>query len=421
MTILSKEATQLKSKIALSRKKFSALRKKADFDALRTGPLIEFARYTKNSALLRLLACHPDNTVRDEVAYNQFSSYETLLGLLGDTDIDVIRTVLLYGKLEEDFIVLSEKFFPEKEKGLFYKLNENQYLPLIKLKGRFARWNVSQSFYLLHNKHLGISALKSLDIDSFAPFRGNGLKILLKLRETRITEVSNNIPFSKRKRAPKETLPTLWRRGYLRKSKPSLSSKESNEIEIFLSQQIDSQKNPSIEKKKLADSDDISRDQLNNLLKSNDKKIVISALRNKNITIKDLDEKFCDFPEIVLENPKFHGRLEKKPSLLRWMDANQKIKILKNKKDCPSVISESLVKEYIDYIKHPHISVSDSMSKWGNWLQVIVSHGSTCGTSLYDLYHLLHTRSTNISKKRLNLIKEIEKNPKFNEFSITPV
>ena len=74
--ILSKEAKELKSKIALSRKKFSAIRRKADFDVYRTGLLIEFARSTKNSALLEVLACHPENTVRDEVAYNQFSSYE---------------------------------------------------------------------------------------------------------------------------------------------------------------------------------------------------------------------------------------------------------------------------------------------------------------------------------------------------------
>lgn len=410
---LSKEAKELKSKIALSRKKFSAIRRKADFDVYRTGLLIEFARFTKNSALLEVLACHPDNTVRDEVAYNQFSSYETLLGLLGDTDIEVIRTVLLFGKLkEEDFTVLSEKFFPKKERGLFFKLNENEYLPLIKLKGKLARWNASQSFYLLHNKHLGITALNNLDINSFAPFRGNGLKILTKLRDTRITEVRNNLPVSKRKRAPEGTLPSHWGM-YRRKRQSSLSSEESNEIEIYLSQQINSQKNPSRNKKKLAASDDISRDQLTKLLNSNDKKIVTSALRSTKITVKELDDKFCDFPEIVLENPKFHGRLERKPGLLRWMDANKKIKILKNKKDCPSLISKSLVKDYADYIKSPYISVSDSMSKWGNWLQVIVSHGSTGGDSLNDLYQLVYTSNKNISEKRSNLIKTIEKNPKF--------
>ena len=152
---------------------------------------------TESPNVLKLLSFSAIEDVRRGVARNPFTSYETLLYLLKDKSLMVRRGVLTYGKLEqEDFIVLPEKFH---ERGyLFCELDTSRYIQLIKLKGKLASWPLSQSICLLHNNHIEIDALNSIDIDSFEPFSPGARASVLEIKRIKISEVSSEIPIAQR-------------------------------------------------------------------------------------------------------------------------------------------------------------------------------------------------------------------------------
>ena len=197
------------SKIELCRKNTSSIKRKTfrgtTFDALLEKNFGEHYDYfmqtcsvaTESPNVLKLLSFSAIEDVRRGVARNSFTSYETLLYLLKDKSLMVRRGVLTYGKLEQDdFTFLSEKFH---ERGfLFCELNASKYIQLIKLKGELASWPLSQSICLLHNNHLGVDALNSIDIHSFEPFSPGALEFVLETKRTKVSEATNKTPPSER-------------------------------------------------------------------------------------------------------------------------------------------------------------------------------------------------------------------------------
>ena len=423
----------LRLKITLSRKSLSTLKRKTYFGEHWDLDLERCASTTKNADVLKLLACHPVESVRKNVAQNQCSPYETLLYLLKDAKVDVIRQVLAFGKLkQDDFLSLAEKFFDKSKRDLFAKLDDTKYLRLIKLTGNLASWPKSQSICLIHNKHIGIDAIKNIDINSFEPFRDGGLEMLLQLKNTKIIEVKNNIPFEERQLPPEKTLP--WNLHFshehrrLDRGKDEETAK-SVSAERFLIEQIDKYNHYSNSKKldkktapnshefdkKLAKNDNITQEQFNRLLDSNDKRIVKLAIKNPRVKVSDLERFFGEFPDLVFANTEFQKKLKRKPSLIKKLDVKDRIRLLKKNADCPSIIASSVIKDYIDFVTGPTESISKSLSSWAKRLQLIASHGSTTGKSLQDLHNLVYTNNEEISEKRVNLIRAIENNPNFNK------
>ena len=181
----------LKSKIKKAKVASRHLKKYACFDKFSSSMMFYLAQWSENPKVLQVLACHPQQSLREAVVLNPSTSYETLHYLLTD-NVDVILLVLSYGKLEqEDFYVLAEKFgkeiYPNKRIE-----DPSNYVQLIKPKATY-HWANSQSICLLHNHHVGLKAMKNIDIRSFAPFTGNGLNILLDAKKTRIQEIKDNV------------------------------------------------------------------------------------------------------------------------------------------------------------------------------------------------------------------------------------
>jgi hypothetical protein len=199
----------IRSKIDLCRKHITSIKRK-NFKGTAFDELMEKtfgSRYglglegcsvvTQSPDVLRLLSFSAIEHVRRGVARNPFTPYEILLYLLKDKSLRIRRGILTYGKLEqEDFTFLSEKFH---ERGyMFCELDTSKYIQLIKLKGQLASWPLSQSICLLHNNHLGIDALNSIDIHSFDPFVEGALEFVLEQKRTKVSEVTNKTPSSER-------------------------------------------------------------------------------------------------------------------------------------------------------------------------------------------------------------------------------
>ena len=187
---------KLKSKIKEAKVASTHLKKYACFDKFSSSMMLYLAQWSENPKVLQVLACHPQQSIREAVVLNPSTSYETLHYLLTD-NVDVIRLVLSYGKLEqEDFYVLAVKFGKEKKPEKSIEDSSN-YVQLIKPTMKH-HWANSQSICLLHNHHVGLKALKNIDIRSFEPFTGNGLNILLNAKKTRIQEIKDNVDVSER-------------------------------------------------------------------------------------------------------------------------------------------------------------------------------------------------------------------------------
>ena len=192
----------LKAKIKKAKVASRHLKKHAYFDRFSTSMMLYLAQWSENARVLQVLACHPQQSIREAVALNPHTNYETLYYLLTD-NVDVIRLVLSFAKLEqEDFYTLAEKFskeiYPNIE--LVNPINiadPSKYVQLIKLE-KNNRWVNSQSICLLHNHHVGLKAMKNIDIKGFSPFTDNGLSILLDAKKTRIQEIKDNVEVFKR-------------------------------------------------------------------------------------------------------------------------------------------------------------------------------------------------------------------------------
>lgn len=185
----------LKSKTKEAKVASMHLKKYACFDKFSSSMMLYLAQWSENPEVLQVLACHPQQSIREAVVLNPSTSYKTLHYLL--TDNVVVRLVLSYGKLEqEDFYVLAEKFGKEKKPEKAIEDSSN-YVQLIKPTRKY-HWVNSQSICLLHNHHVGLKAMKNIDIRSFAPFSGNDLNILLDAKKTRIQEIKDNVDLSER-------------------------------------------------------------------------------------------------------------------------------------------------------------------------------------------------------------------------------
>jgi len=185
----------LKSKIKEAKVASTHLKKYARFDKFSPSMMLYLAQWSENPKVLQVLACHPQQSIREAVVLNPSTSYKTLHYLL--TDNVVVRFVLSFGKLEqEDFYVLAEKFGKEKKPEKAIEDSSN-YVQLIKPTRKY-HWVNSQSICLLHNHHVGLKAMKNIDIRSFSPFTGNGLNLLLDAKKTRIQEIKDNVDLSER-------------------------------------------------------------------------------------------------------------------------------------------------------------------------------------------------------------------------------
>lgn len=189
-------ADNLKLKIRNAKKNFINLKKHVHFDKYSPAMMLYLAEWSENSEILKILACHPDQTIKEAIIQNPFTACETLYYFLTFRNKDFIRMVLSYGKLEqEDFFVLAEKF--DDSSG---KKNEDvsKYLQLIKPTSK-GQWANSQSICLLHNHHVGLKAMKNINIRGFEPFTGDGtLKKLLEVKNKRIQEIKDNVNVSQR-------------------------------------------------------------------------------------------------------------------------------------------------------------------------------------------------------------------------------
>lgn len=202
----------LKSKIKDAKKTFTHLKKYVFFDKYSPSMMLYLAQWSENPKAIQVLACHPDDSIREAITHNPFTSYETLLYLLTDKNKDIIRTVLSFGKLEqEDFHVLSVKFSKDVN---YYKKNEDtsRYLQLLKPTSKY-QWANSQSICLLHNHHVGLKAMENIDIKSFEPFHGDDLNKLLQVKDNRIEEIKHNKHVSLRI-TPTDCMHTVQRDNY---------------------------------------------------------------------------------------------------------------------------------------------------------------------------------------------------------------
>ena len=187
----------LKDKIKEAKVASRHLKKYVYFDKFSDSMMLYLAQWSENARVLQVLACHPQQSIREAVALNPCATHETLYYLLTD-NVDVIRLVLSFGKLEqEDFYALAEKFskeiYPNIELVNPISIEDpSKYVQLIKPK-KNNRWVNSQSICLLHNHHVGLKAMKNIDIKSFSPFTDNGLNVLLDAKKTRIQEIKDNV------------------------------------------------------------------------------------------------------------------------------------------------------------------------------------------------------------------------------------
>ena len=186
----------LNSKINEAKAAATNLKKYAYFDKFSSSMMLYLAQWTENAKVLQVLACNPEQSIREAVVLNPSTSYETLYYLLTD-NVDVIRLVLSFGKLEqEDFYVLSEKFSKEIDPRERIE-DPSNYLQLIKPRKK-SHWVNSQSICLLHNHHIGLKAMKNIDIEGFSPFTNDGLNVLLDAKKIRIQEIKGNVDVFKR-------------------------------------------------------------------------------------------------------------------------------------------------------------------------------------------------------------------------------
>jgi len=187
----------LKAKIKEAKVASRHLKKYAYFDKFSDSMMLYLAHWSENARVLQVLTCHPQQSIREAVALNPSATYETLYYLLTD-NVDVIRLVLSFGKLEqEDFYALAEKFskeiYPNNEIGYPINIEDpTKYAQLIKPR-KNNHWVNSQSICLLHNHHVGLKAMRNIDIKSFSPFVDDGLNVLLDAKKTRIQEIKDNV------------------------------------------------------------------------------------------------------------------------------------------------------------------------------------------------------------------------------------
>ena len=428
-----RHVSELKEKISSAQKHFRSVKKIAYFGGIFDEAFEQCGLQTKHPKLLELLACHPSEWVRRAVTINPNASYQTLLFLLKDKAVAVRRAVMVLGKFEQsDYVALSESFLEKKIRRQYHHFDSEGYLQLIKSSASWPRWYDSQSALILYNPHIGEDALRSMDIGSFfAPWEDK-LAQVESFRNERITQVKGKHKgfdlSSVKSLADMHLILKYQIPNYVRFALPlnRLTKRNFNKAEKFLLEQLNQQSKENASKKKIvsigesklhdrerASSPDVSLHELKLLLDSRDEETRKLALANPKATIRDLKTGFHFFPLYVHSLPKFREHIDAHPKFVKELYEPSILKLLRRIPNCHPAFPQAICDSFEHRIKALDRAVSPILLKWNARLQLLISHPSTSSATLVQLYKILYSDSPRISEKRKQLIRSIEKHPKF--------
>ena len=427
-----RHVSELKEKMSSAQKHFRSVKKIAYFGGIFDEAFEQCGLQTKHPKLLELLACHPSEWVRRAVTINPNASYQTLLFLLKDKAVAVRRAVMVLGKFEQpDYIALSESFLKKKDRRQYHHFDSKSYLQLIKSSAWRPRWKDSQSALILYNPHIGEEALRSIDISSFSLWEDELAKVE-SLRNERITQIKGKHKgfdlSSVKSLADRHLLHKYHIPNYVRFALPltSLTKRDFKKAEKFLLEQLNQQSKENASKKKsvsigesklhdrkLASSPDVSLHELKLLLNSQNEVTLKLALANPKATIRDLKTGFHFFPLYVHSIPKFREHIAAHPEFVKELYEPSILKLLRRVPNCHPAFPQAICDRFERHTKVLDGAVSPMLIKWNARLKLLISHPSTSSATLVQLHKLIYSDSPRISEKRKQLIRSIEKHPKF--------
>ncbi|MEK9985922.1 MAG: hypothetical protein VW879_14375, partial [Opitutae bacterium] len=162
-----------------------------------------------------------------------------------------------------------------------------------------------------------------------------------------------------------------------------------------------------------ASSPDVSLHELKLLLNSQDEVTLKLALANPKATIRDLKTGFHFFPLYVHSIPKFREHIAAHPEFVKELYEPSILKLLRRVPNCHPAFPQAICDRFERHTKVLDGAVSPMLIKWNARLKLLISHPSTSSATLVQLHKLIYSDSPRISEKRKQLIRSIEKHPKF--------